>query len=532
MFKIKNILKEVLRHKVILLVFFVFLVPRVLGLGYDIWNIDAPKWDYRSDRFIQKLIEGDLKETYQMYHPGVTVMWLSGLSKKLFYLVFNFYFGYPVTQGYGLVYPEWFYLKSFVAKFPLVLVISLIFTYSIFLLKKIGMPNRFLTFLVIILSLEPFYLGVTRLFHLSGLESAFGWLAFILAYYFYKTKSQKFLVLSGVSIGLSFLTKTSGILYLPIVCLLAFESVIPLNKESFKNISAKKLKSILGIGAIAASSVALTIFILFPAMWVNFLGVLTAMYKEGIVDTGFGGGPGETITNITQIFYLEKLVLRSTLLLLVSIFFSLFLMKKEKNLELKRLLIYSLLYIVMFNVVMVIPNKLKDRYLATIYPFIIFIASYGIYVVTLKIKNINSVFLLVLFYYSITFFTYFPNFSGYHTDVFWGYRGIPNFNIIKNRGEFYVSAIKYLNKVDEERAYEKSVVVTSSQRNISAVGYLGSVYISDFSIPNNRKADYFLINYTEENELPVDRNCYYMESFGPRFPFKFDYLKLYRCPNP
>lgn len=529
--KVSNFLKTLINHfkknRFYYLVFFALLIPRTIGLGYDVWNIDARLWDLRSDNFVQALLRGDLNSTYQKYHPGVTVMWLSGFSKYLFYTLFSLVKGYSVTLEPGLVYSEHFYLKSFFAKFPLVLSISLIFTYSIALLKKIGASDRLLYFFLIVTSLEPFYLGVSRFYHLSGLESALSFLSILCAYTYYLSQKKKHLFFSGLSLGLAFLTKTSALIVLPfiffIILLPAIQKLFKKNLEHFK----EGFISIL----IFLIIFIFTVYAFFPAMWLHPFDVLKVMYKEGIVETGFSGGAGATFTQISEIFYLEKLFLRSTVVLIISFLASFALLHKERKKDLRSFLILCVAFIFYFNVVMIIPDKLKDRYLTTIYPFVFVLSSYGLYYLAKVSKKTKLLIMLLLVYYSLSIFSYFPNMSAYHTDALWGYRGINDINIIKNRGEFYVSAIRYLNKIDGDKAYERSVLVTSSQRDHSAAGYLGSVYVEEGTIWNGSNAYYYLINFTEEKELPSDRPCKYIRSFGPRFPFYFEYLKLYQCSN-
>ncbi|NJN81571.1 MAG: hypothetical protein HC802_04315 [Caldilineaceae bacterium] len=50
-------------------------IPRALALDRFV-TPDEPRWLARSANFTQALATGDLARTYQIEHPGVTVMWV------------------------------------------------------------------------------------------------------------------------------------------------------------------------------------------------------------------------------------------------------------------------------------------------------------------------------------------------------------------------------------------------------------------------------------------------------------------------
>ena len=58
-------------------IFLLFLLFRIPLLTVTMSNSDAWRWHTRSIKFLNGIKSGDFKETYQRYHPGVTLMWLT-----------------------------------------------------------------------------------------------------------------------------------------------------------------------------------------------------------------------------------------------------------------------------------------------------------------------------------------------------------------------------------------------------------------------------------------------------------------------
>ena len=67
----------------------VFLLTHLPRLATDSVNSDALLWHKRSEAFVTALKAHDFAKTYQKYHPGVTLMWISGsafeFSRDTFY---------------------------------------------------------------------------------------------------------------------------------------------------------------------------------------------------------------------------------------------------------------------------------------------------------------------------------------------------------------------------------------------------------------------------------------------------------------
>ena len=525
--------KYLIKYRFFILLFLIFLIPRLVGLGYDVYGIDAGRWDFRSDEFIKYFLRGDFLKTNQKYHPGVTLMWLSGLSKKLFYTLFKLKTGYSPVLYPGTVYPEWFFIKNFIAKFPVVTVISFLISYSLYLLHKMNINKKYLLFFAVFLSLEPFFLGISRFYHLSGMEASFSFVGYITILYYYFSKRTRYLYLSGVFLGFGLLTKTSVAIVLPFLGLTMFYLELKENLNSKKLLNSLFRAFYLSIFRflIVLFVSFLTFFLFFPAMWVRPFWVVQDIINSGVKDTAFGDKRGFSFTKSPYLYYYEMLFIRSTGLIIISFVASLFLVFKEKSKPLKELLFLLLLYVIYYNFVMSFPSKLKDRYITNVLPFFVGFSSYALYklYVYLSKKKTALYFyrFFLVFYLGMTFYVYYPNFSAYHTDLLGGYAGYSKLAKIRNRGEFYLQVSQYLNKRDGSKAYEKAVVSPRGESDRSFKGYLGTVFTSESFIKKG-SASYYVADYSDLDDVPLDR-CTLIKSFGPRFPFKFDYLLVFSC---
>ena len=160
----------------VLVAFIIFFIPRIVGLGWDITNYDERYWRPRMRNFVEAIEEGSWKETYQKYHPGVTLMWLSGFAEQSFDLVVE------KAVGHSLRFQaKWYPWHHFVSKFPLIFCISILGALCFHLIRRFT-NTKFALIFTLLLSLEPFFLGTTRFLHLSGLTSMLMFTSFLLMY--------------------------------------------------------------------------------------------------------------------------------------------------------------------------------------------------------------------------------------------------------------------------------------------------------------------------------------------------------------
>jgi len=239
----------------------VFLLTRVPLLGWDIVNVDAPAWNYRATQFYAYLKNFNFAETYRSYHPGVTLMWLSGFGIELFNQIYKFFNGVRAPYYNYNTFP-WLHFSQ---KLPLVFA-SLLLLLSIYKLLKNLVDARFSFIFVLFLILEPFFVANTRVLHLDALMTLFMLVSvlFILNY-FLAAKPRRFLVWAGICASFAVLTKVSAFIILPFDMLLMF---------SFRFFKPKKIISAVKpfVYDLTILLVAfLTAFIIFPISVLAFI---------------------------------------------------------------------------------------------------------------------------------------------------------------------------------------------------------------------------------------------------------------------
>ena len=507
-----------------ILIFIIFFIPRIIGLGFDTWNVDAMRWNIRSDKFINAVVNGDFINTYQRYHPGVTLMWLSGLSKKLFFTLFKFIYGYNIQVDEGYVYPEKFFISVFFAKLPLIITISLTLTISIYLLKKLKISTWYLLLFAILLSIEPYFLGITRFYHLTGLETGFTFLAIITTYYAMHTNKNKYLLLSGLVLGLGMLTKISAIVALPFMEIIIF---IPFIKNRTKE---NFITFVLNTLYILSTSIS-TFIVLFPSMWVEPINTLKKIYSLGLEHTGFYDGKHRSIIDNKFTYYYEIFITKTTALTIISLLGSFYFIRKEKSKITKSILVVAILYIIYYITIMSFPSKEMMRYILVVYPFAILLSSYFIYNIFKISSKTVKIFLTIFIFIYFTAWAWilYPDFSTIHSDLLGGYTGYSHINKLYNDGEHYLQIARYMNNTYKDKAYDYAIVVTADNRDVSVQqGFLGNAAYKDSLIKKDYAKLFYTVEYNDLNLLPD--NCKYIKGFGHRWPDKFNFVYLYECP--
>lgn len=296
--KIKSINKTYIFVAIIIAI---FVATRIPGLVNDNINPDGVNWHWRSEQFMNGIKYQQFIKTYQHYQPGVTLMWIIGPIVELPKQIFTQFDTYsPVT------FPVFhFYSKLFLVFVQL----TLTFIAFYVLEKLIGIKKAFLT--IAIFTLEPFFIGNSRVLHMDVLLTLLLFNGLLFAYWNLKEFDWIKTILAGFFLGLATLTKSVGIggflfaagvggLYLLIT-------------QGIKK-SLKYSLPILGVSF-------LTIFIFFPALWTDAKFALTNIYK-GITDKGFDGHGeiffGKYTRDPGWAFYPVVLLIKSSPFLLVG----------------------------------------------------------------------------------------------------------------------------------------------------------------------------------------------------------------------
>ena len=498
-----------MRKNVVLtfLAFLIFFLPRINGLGWDITSYDCRYWRPRMRNFVEAIGKGDFKETYQKYHPGVTLMWLSGFAERSFEWLAEWKTGY--NQRYR---PKWYPVRHFVAKFPLVFCISVLGAVCFCFIRKFT-NTKFALIFSFLLSLEPFFLGTTRFLHLSGLTAMLMFTSFLLMFVYIsyrrsgariptelrdeamepqrlyrpaeeespKEKSQtlygvksltlgnsgpgeptfakaladrsaglqsdkRYFITSAVLLGLAVLTKMDGVLAGVASLILLFFSVFRVWAD-LRNVQLwkKYLSRAFVYGLVAFFA----FFAFWPAMWFDPVGIIRKMISEGIYDTAFASTGAMMLVPIRHLYYFEAFFLRSlpTTVIFVALFPFFFLVKGGK--KFRPFMLSVLIFLFVNWVILSIPGKTKDRYLVNFLPALAVLAAFSLY----RILEIAPVILgwsvlgLLIGYYVLTIYRYHPVYSFYYNDLIGGAAGIECLGLkVINRGEYWAQAAQFINR--------------------------------------------------------------------------------------
>ncbi len=413
----KIVIKEVLckfiksPYAAVLLLVLIFCATRLPYLGPDEINPDGVNWHYRSQQFIVGLKSGDFERTYQHYHPGVTLMWITGVPIEI----------YKQVTGITTYDQHNFLAFNTVAKVSVVsaqLVLTLILLYL--LCRTVGRKIAYIS--VLLLTVEPFFLGNSRLYHMDVLLALFLAIALLLGYMSLRRFTYLRGILTGVFLGLSFLTKSIGIGALLFV--LFYAATYYAEK--------KEMKNYLKFFSTVLISFTLTAFILFPALWVKPFYYLGEIFSES-ERVGIRKGHeqiilGETVNDGGLMFYPIVTLMKITPFLLAGLILRIFMLPSTKNLVKKIYTgpyIYLGLFYLGYFLIMFYPTKKLDRYILPIFPFLTLFVSYTLVrfyrnLKTVKSKKIfmSAVVSGVILFYLLPLISFYPYFFTYTSPLF------------------------------------------------------------------------------------------------------------------
>ncbi len=378
-----------LRTAIILLALFVAAwLPRVAALDAFV-TIDERKWLARSANFYQAVSQGDLANTFQREHPGVTVMWAGTLGFLSQYPEYAAEAPGQVTWDQEVLEP---WLLENTSHTPLellaagrwwmTLAIALSIT-AMFLPLRLLLGQRIALFGTLYLAWTPFFVALSRQLHLDGLVAALSLLALLcFLAWLYGGGQQKgadhprrYLIASGLAMGLAWLTKTPAILLVPTGLLLVIgewwrrrtptdgQMDIPSNAQSIGQLAVGYV-----VWGLIASAV---FFLLWPAMWVDPLGTFGRMaaemtsYVESHVNPNYF--MGEVTNDPGVFFYPVAWLFRTTPLTLIGLIAAAVTAWRRRSpydqLNARRLSLALLLYALIFTLTLTLAAKKFDRYL-------------------------------------------------------------------------------------------------------------------------------------------------------------------------
>lgn len=247
--------------------FFVFGLSRLTQYA----AVDEPLWfDGRIAKYWKNIGERDWKGTNISDKPGITVALAAGPG-----LWFKSTQDYRTAHYEGEVLSLKNDVKSFYLAYrlPLLIIITLLLPLFYFFLERL-MGRRHALFSYVFIATSPILIGMSKIINPDSLLWLFTPLSLLSYFVFLKRGSFRYLIFSGILLGLALLTKyVSNILFVFFLGLIFLEYLF--HPRLIALAFVEYLKKSLQHFALLTFSALATFYILFPAVWVKPIKLLT-----------------------------------------------------------------------------------------------------------------------------------------------------------------------------------------------------------------------------------------------------------------
>jgi len=478
-----------------LLLFFILI--RLPYLGFSNFNTDSFKWKARIYDFGSGVFNLNFEQTVQKYHPGVTLLWVGTFSVKAYNFAYEVILNSPPKENTA----EFLFSLNFYQIFFVVIFIGILYLKSYKYLSQIVEPLKALIILTIV-SLDPFFLGLTTTLHLDGILNVLLLNTLLVFYLYLKNGEIKFLYLTSFYFGLALLTKTTAFLLIPflIISYIVF-------KYKDRNIKLH-IRNILYLFFLTA----LVYFVFWPGMWVAPIETLTYILKGVTVGTDDHSQIyfGKLVNDPGPFYYLIVSFIKTPIYIFPIVLLAL---GRQLNTTYKKYIFeyYLILASILYLIEISIPSKKLDRYILT---SIIFLSiavlsflydKYQKFTVSLILIN-----LFFVFYLRFDYFSYYnPIAGGISSGInmvepkwIFGQREISEFfsKEIKNRNLVIFEGGNDINKVSK---VNKNLIVALPEKYYTqlypyfrAIG--GWAVINEIN-PEAQKANFFIFPVWEDN---------------------------------
>lgn len=484
------------KHKYLYLLIFAFLylITRLPGIYVEGVNPDGINWHKRSFYFFKAIRDFDPAGTYQEYHPGVTVMAVSG--PPLFYFG-NYLQSLGIDRDYS---PINFLDYDYIAKVSVILAGLVLCLITLYFLKQIlTLPELLVTGMFFLT--EPFFLGVNRLYHLDFMLAMGVFLSVTLAFKFVNSRSAgkklRLAMFFGTCLftAFSILTKITGLVVVPFIFVMFL-------------ISENKLKDKLFSSIVFLAVTTVLIFLMWPALIFNTVPTFQAV-SEGLMDVGINGARkvGEESVHKNLIFaamtdetpwyfYILVLAYNSSPFLLVGImssvvFFCLQALKTVFEFLRNGFLHFTPLFIKRWDsyhpsyrffvtnafafayliAVLSLAGKKLDRYIVLVFPFVF--AMSGYVVSKLNKQAVFAYLFSGLMIFAATFYRFFPYFYVYANPLLGGVAAQYRLVGIK---PFGVGIIEVFNHISRDAALTNKKMSILGPKSLEAVALNATVF--------------------------------------------------------
>ncbi|OQY32525.1 MAG: hypothetical protein B6243_07360 [Anaerolineaceae bacterium 4572_5.2] len=519
---------------------------------------DEPLWATRSALFIQGLLTGNLSQTLQTGHPGVTTMWSGSAG-----LVLNYLFKYT-NEAHFLTYiqnlpvdplkvtPE---IMHWV-RIPTALM-SLFYLGLMFLLTRSALGFKIALTGTMLLSLHPLFLAHSRVLHHDALASIFINLSLLILFIRLQPQfstAQTHIGLqksghwrdwglplaSGIAAGFAFLSKSTSYIMLPFVALMLLLQLIQVIRSNPSSPAKPALYwffQAIQVGLIWIVSAVVTFSLFLPALWVDPGAVFNQIFGwvgdsaavESVSTTVSFQWTNNRVVNLGFLFYPINWLLRTTPLTLIGLgAFVWWRINAAQDTETTRIKWWSnwlLIWIALFSIFLTLGEKRDARYLLPIYFALSLLVAVGLvkFYELLKPKLRPAAVLgfgILLLAFSLL---YHPYYLAYYNPLIGGPWLAPKLTKV-GWGEGMEEAAYYLNK---QANAEQLRVATSYAQNFSPY-FLGSTVKHHHSVTSD-----YVLNYIRQiqNGYPYPEYWLYYKVREPAYKLQLygvDYLWLHQ----
>ena len=385
------------------LLFLAIWIPRTVTLDLFV-TADEADWLQRSVEFTRALGERDWAGTFQFIHPAETTLWAGSIGVLRTLPDFSAAMAATATPGQPLpLLDEWLLEATGIAPLHLlavtrwwvVLIIALVTTLTFFPLRRL-LGDGFAWAALLMIGWSPFMVGFSRELQPDGFLATFYFLS-VVAFlaWLYTGLRRRDLVLAGVAMGLAWLTKTPAALLVPAGGLMVGLEVWRQVRTRSAQPGAPSRGSVLRhdpnvrrlVGGYVAWGVVATVlfFALFPAMWLDPLGVLGNIYTVMVEYSGGHTNPnffmGRAVHDPGPFFYPVAFLFRATPATLIGLAAALVAGLRHATPfdkpTVRRAVGGMLIFALVFFLGMTVIGKKFDRYLLPIFPLLLVTAAGG-----------------------------------------------------------------------------------------------------------------------------------------------------------
>ena len=251
----------------LLVVFLMAFLPRALT------PISRPlQWHFRSIKFIEAVLEKRWSDTLFVEHPGVSTMWVAGIAQHAVHQVQKRIMPEQHPLYPGEVEGRVFVTEVAIGVGALAAFIACLIVLSWYPLKRL-FGKHVAWAGVILMALDPYYIANSKVLHIDAMLATLMMFSALAMLVYAQDDDRRDLIISGVFGGLALLTKSPAFFLIPFSALALL--ILRGNDIGF---SIRRLFRHLALPLLIWAGVAAVIFVLlYPAMWVDPVGVLKFM---------------------------------------------------------------------------------------------------------------------------------------------------------------------------------------------------------------------------------------------------------------